>query len=405
MKTVIQRVTSASVTVVRTDHGDNRKLVRKNDFVINSRSDRKGSSGISDYDGSVSVINIALKPITNNNLKYIHYLLRSVPFTEEFYRNGKGLVADLWTTKYSEMRNIFIPIPPRTEQDQIVRYLDWKTSEIVRFVKEKKKEINLLAELKNAIISHAILHGLNSNVEEKDCSISWVHTIPKHWDEVSLFQCASEQSVSNKNVHHQNLLSLSYGKIVNKDINTSTGLLPASFDTYQLIYDGNVILRLTDLQNDHKSLRVGLATQTGIITSAYTCLKPRDCVIPEYLYLLLHSYDVSKVFYGMGGGVRQSIGYSDIRHMTLILPPKGEQQEIVDYCYSEQTKIEQMIDGIKSEIALVEELRTKIISDAVIGKVDVRGVEVPDFVMETEDADEDEDTDADNEDEEKEDDE
>ncbi|XJZ27670.1 restriction endonuclease subunit S [Bacillota bacterium Lsc_1132] len=369
-------------TAVKTDNGDNRKLVKAGDFVINSRSDRKGSSGVSTLNGSVSLINIVLKPISNENLRYLHYLLRCVPFTEEYYRNGRGLVADLWTTRYSELKNIFLPIPPRPEQDQIVRFLDWKTAEIARYIKGKRKEIAYLTELKNSLIFHAVTKGCRPTATKMGQQ-KWIGHIPAHWEEKMLFQCATEQNISNKNVHNQNLLSLSYGKIVNKDINTTTGLLPASFDTYQIIHNGNIILRLTDLQNDHKSLRVGLSTQTGIITSAYTCLKPRANVLPEYLYLLLHSYDVSKLFYGMGGGVRQSIGYNDIRRMIVLLPPKEEQEEIVTYCHGVQAKIDLLIDSIKNEISYLGELRTKTIADVVTGKVDVRGVIIPEYEMTT----------------------
>ena len=115
---------------------------------------------------------------------------------------------------------------------------------------------------------------------------------PLRWNKFMLFQVATEQKISNKNVHHQNLLSLSYGKIKRKDINTNGGLLPTSFDTYQIVNAGNIILRLTDLQNDHKSLRVGFVTETGIITSAYTCLKARKNILPQFLYLILHTYDL-----------------------------------------------------------------------------------------------------------------
>lgn len=373
-------------TAVKTDNGDNRKLVKAGDFVINSRSDRKGSSGISPYDGSVSLINIALKPITNENPQFLHYMLRSSPFAEEYYRNGRGLVSDLWTTRYNELKNIFVPIPPRPEQDQIGRFLNWKTAEVSHFIHEKKKKIAWLNELKNSLIFRAVISGVESSVPLKSCSIGWISSIPEHWEEKMLFQCATEQSISNKTVHHQNLLSLSYGKIINKDINTTTGLLPTSFDGYQIIHNGNVILRLTDLQNDHKSLRVGLATQTGIITSAYTCLKARSNILPEYLYFLLHSFDVCKVFYGMGGGVRQSIGYNDIRRMVILLPPIEEQEKIIAYCRREQEKIEQLINGIKNEISLVQELRTKIIADVVTGKVDIRNVEVPEYELETDES-------------------
>ncbi len=121
-------------TAVKTDNGDNRKLICKGDFAINSRSDRKGAGGISAYDGSASLIITVLKPHDELDGLFYHYLLRSHYFTEEFFRNGHGLVSDLWTTKWDEMRNIYIPVPPRDEQDQIVRYLDWQISRINKLI-------------------------------------------------------------------------------------------------------------------------------------------------------------------------------------------------------------------------------------------------------------------------------
>lgn len=131
-------------TAVKTDAGDNRKLVCIGDFVINSRSDRKGSCGVSDLDGSVSLINIVLIPRSQWNSRYIHYLLRSQPFSEEYYRNGRGIVSDLWTTRYSEMKSILLPVPSRSEQDKIVRFLDWKVSEINKLINIKHQEIAVL---------------------------------------------------------------------------------------------------------------------------------------------------------------------------------------------------------------------------------------------------------------------
>ena len=121
-------------TAVKTDAGDNRKLVRAGDFVINSRSDRKGSCGVSNRDGSVSLINIILTPRSEWNNRYVHYLMRSHPFSEEYYRYGRGIVSDLWTTRFSEMKSILLPVPPREEQDQIVRFLDWKVSSINKLI-------------------------------------------------------------------------------------------------------------------------------------------------------------------------------------------------------------------------------------------------------------------------------
>lgn len=136
--------------------------------------------------------------------------------------------------------------------------------------------------------------------------------------------------VSNRFVHHQNLLSLSYGKIKRKDIKLKKGLLPASFDTYQIVKNGIIVFRFTDLQNDKKSLRVGLATEEGIISPAYVCVECKD-VLPEYLYLQLYSYDLRKVFYSMGDGLRQTLSYNDVKDMPVYLPSPKEQAQIVSF--------------------------------------------------------------------------
>ncbi len=142
-------------TAVKTDNGDNRKLVLKNDFVVNSRSDRKGSCGVSDYDGSVSLISIVLEP-HDINPQYVHYLFRSNNYVEEFYRNGRGIVADLWTTRYSEMRNIFIPIPPVSEQKDIVSAINSLNNKIETLTSELTTQIDHLKELKQHIISDVV---------------------------------------------------------------------------------------------------------------------------------------------------------------------------------------------------------------------------------------------------------
>lgn len=277
------------------------------------------------------------------------------------------------TIKPTLFLSIKLPIPPISEQNAIVKYLDFKTKQIDEFVSAKEKEITLLEEFKRSLISDYVSKG-NSQTEMKESGIEWIHKIPKHWKTLMLFQCAEEYFKSNKDIHHQNLLSLSYGKIKRKDINTKGGLLPESFDNYQVVKKGNIILRLTDLQNDHKSLRTGLVTETGIITSAYLCINPRENVIPEYLHWILHSCDLHKVFYGMGGGVRQSIGYADISKMYFPIPPIDEQNEIVKYLDKKTSEIDMLIASIQKQIALVRELRTKLIADAVTGRIDVREV-------------------------------
>ena len=378
-------------TAVKTDAGDNRKLVCAGDFVINSRSDRKGSCGVAKLDGSVSLINIVLTPRNGLSERYVHYLLRSQPFSEEYYRNGRGIVADLWTTRYSEMKSILLPVPPREEQDQIVRFLDWKVSSINKLIRIRKRRIEELEAIKRSSIGYLVM-GQAQSIPQRGTAVSWVKTIPAHWNEKSLIQVAEEQQIKNAGMVEDNLLSLSYGKIINKDIKTTDGLLPSSFEGYQIVHDGNIILRLTDLQNDHKSLRTGLVTQTGIITSAYTCLNVRHNILPEYLQLQLHVADLCKVFYGMGGGVRQSIGFKEIRKLVIAIPPVEEQQHILDSVHSIEKPINCAIQNSRDIIAGLEDLKMRLISDTVTGKIDVRGIEIPKYEFV------DEDTDADNED-------
>lgn len=199
----------------------------------------------------------------------------------------------------------------------------------------------------------------------KNSFIPWITAIPDHWDEKSLIQFAEEQQIKNTGMQEKNLLSLSYGRIVKKDINTTDGLLPASFEGYQIVHNGNIILRLTDLQNDHKSLRTGLVTQTGIITSAYTCIKTRSEVLPGFLQLALHVADIRKVFYSLGGGVRQSIGFKDIRYLPIAVPPRDEQDQIVRFLDWKVSTVNKLINAKRQEIKSLVELKRSMVSSVV----------------------------------------
>lgn len=192
------------------------------------------------------------------------------------------------------------------------------------------------------------------NTPMKDSGIPWIGLIPEHWEVRNLSQMSRQHFLSNKEVHHQNLLSLSYGKIINKNINATEGLLPASFDGYQIVEEGNIILRLTDLQNDHKSLRVGLSTQEGIITSAYLTIEAFKDVYPSYLYLLLYSCDVQKVFYGMGNGLRQSLTWAELRKLGGVVPPLPEQEAIADFLDEKCREVDTMVD---IQVQFIEQLK------------------------------------------------
>lgn len=199
----------------------------------------------------------------------------------------------------------------------------------------------------------------------KDSGIAWVGECPGHWEQHPVYYYFSERKAPNVLLAETNLLSLSYGKIKRKDINTNGGLLPASFNTYNIIEDGDIIIRPTDLQNDKRSLRTALSTEHGIITSAYIALRPKLGVNSAYFHYLLHAYDVQKVFYNMGNGVRQGLNYSEFSILMLLVPPKDEQLAIVSFLDSKCAEIDALVEDIQAEISTLEELKNSIITEAV----------------------------------------
>lgn len=195
----------------------------------------------------------------------------------------------------------------------------------------------------------------------KSTASRWLEKIPIHWNELYIQQVSHERKVKNTGNIEKLVLSLSYGNIIRKK-NIDAGLVAKDLSTYQIVEPLNIILRFTDLQNDHKSLRTGLVRERGIISSAYTCIVPE--MNAAYLHYLLHSYDTRKVFYGMGGGVRQSIGFEDIRHMQIPVPPNKEQSQIAHYLDWQLSKINHLIHGYQKQIKLLKERRQTIIDRA-----------------------------------------
>lgn len=199
----------------------------------------------------------------------------------------------------------------------------------------------------------------------KDSGIEWIGSIPSHWRVHTLYQLVTQVKEKNSNLQEKNLLSLSYGKIKRKDIDSPDGLLPASFDGYNIIEDGDIVLRLTDLQNDHASLRVGLATERGIITSAYTTLRPINTSNSKYLFYLLHAFDLKKGFYGMGSGVRQGLNYAEVKELRVVLPDQDEQDNIVRFLDDQCLQIDAMIAEAKISIDDYKMMRESVVFEAV----------------------------------------
>lgn len=211
---------------------------------------------------------------------------------------------------------------------------------------------------------------ITSYEKMKDSGIEWIGSVPSDWRVHTLYQLVTQVKEKNSNLQEKNLLSLSYGKIKRKDIDSPDGLLPASFDGYNIIENGDIVLRLTDLQNDHTSLRVGLATERGIITSAYTTLRPIDTSNSKYLFYLLHAFDLKKGFYGMGSGVRQGLNYAEVKELRIVLPSQKEQDAIVYFLDDQCSEIDLAIDEAKSSIQDYKTLKANIISTTVLSGLD-----------------------------------
>lgn len=200
----------------------------------------------------------------------------------------------------------------------------------------------------------------------KESEIEYISEIPIHWKVKPLYTLFNEVKDKNKGNLESNVLSLSYGNIKKRNIESNMGLLPDSFETYNRIKKDDIVLRLTDLQNDKKSLRTGLVREKGIITSAYVTLRKRnENINAEYAHWLLHAFDVKKVFYNLGAGVRQSMGYSELKKMNLILPPRTEQKKIVDYLQHKISDIDKLVENLNVLINKLEQQRQSIITEAV----------------------------------------
>ena len=197
----------------------------------------------------------------------------------------------------------------------------------------------------------------------KDSGIEWVGEVPAHWSVRPFYSFAAEVDHPNAGLKERNLLSLSYGRLIRKDIDRLEGLTPASFEGYNIIEANDIVFRLTDLQNDQTSLRSARAQERGIITSAYVTVRPQAS--PRYFEYLMRSYDTSKVFYGIGGGIRQSMKFADLKRLPVVVPPEVEMDEIATFLDRATTRIDALVAKKTRFIELLREKRKALITHAV----------------------------------------
>ncbi len=377
MKGIVPRLETAA----KTQDGDNRKKVLEGDFVINSRSDRKGSSGVAPQDGSVSLICIVARP-KGIEPYFAHHLLRSVSFQEEFYRYGKGIVADLWSTGYSEMKNIVIPVPPSPEQQKIAAFLDHETAKIDVLIAEQQRLIELLKEKRQAVISHAVTKGLNPGAPMKDSGVEWLGEVPGHW-EVSrigwLCEIGNGCTPSRSNPDYWdnsgftwlNSSNVNLPKVTTSDQGVSHLALQEC--ALPIVKPGSVLIAITG-----EGKTRGMVTRTIIeatINQHVAFIAPYSKRIESSF---LHDWlaaNYQRVRYESKGwgSTKAAITCGDIRQYPIPVPPVDEQIEITRSITKRSISFDELIGEAKKTVSLLVERRSVLISAAVTGKIDVRG--------------------------------
>ena len=374
-------------SAAKSNDGDNRKKVCSGDFVINSRSDRKGSSGISPYMGSVSLINTVLTPISLNS-RFVHSFFRSHAFQEEFYRVGSGIVADLWSTKYSDMRTIMIPVPSQDEQIQISRYLDWQTSKINKFIKAKRKLIALLKEQKQNIINEAVTKGINPDAKMKDSGVSWLGEIPEHWRIFKFKNFAKFYSGGTPNKSIDKFWTGNIPWVSPKDMkskyifDTLDHISPEAIENSATCYiDENQLLMVVRSGILRRTIPVCVTKNRVTFNQDIRAIVVnKKIILVEYLYELINGCEKNLLDQWLKvGATVESIEYEYMANCYLPVPPVKEQLLITDFLVKDIALIDKTISRTEQEIELIQEYRTRLVSDVVTGKVDVRSVEIPDF--------------------------
>jgi len=363
-------------TAAKTDNPENRKLVLAGDFVINSRSDRKGSAGISDRDGSVSVISTVLEP-RDIEIDFVHHLLRSRAFQEEYYRFGSGIVADLWSTRYSAMKQITLAVPPRNEQRAIARFLDRETTKIDALIAKQEQLIATLREDRAATITQAVTKGLDPNVEMKNSGIEWIGEIPVDW-QVRQIKWGSpvKRGASPRPIDDPKYFDdegeWSWVRIA--DVSASGGRLRET--TQRLSTLGSSL----SVKISPGSLFISIAGTVGkpCITEIPACIHdgfvyfPTLDLNPEYLYRI---FEAGECYKGLGKmGTQLNLNTDTIGSIHVPFPPSEEQRRIVHGLNERCATIDKLIGKSTEMIETLREYRSALITDAVTGKIDVRGV-------------------------------
>lgn len=366
-------------TAAKTNDGDNRKLVRVGDFAINSRSDRRGSCGISPYDGSVSLINTVLCPKDKMNAKFYNWLFHTTMFADEYYKWGHGIVDDLWTTRWSEMKNISVVEPPLSEQQAIALYLDEKCGEIDSLISLQEEMISELQAYKQSIITEAVTKGLDSNVPMKDSGVEWIGMIPEGWKIQRLRTLGNCQNgISKGGEYFGDEFDFPFVNYTdaykNIDVLYPEGRANSTEEDrkqYSLI-EGDILFTRTSETIDE----IGYAstcTQT-IPNAVFSGFLIRFRPTGKELYYGFSKYyfrsSIHRAFFvkEMNLVTRASLSQNLLKNLPTLIPPLSEQQAIASYLDEKTSQIDSLIALKQEKITELKDYKKSIIYEYVTGK-------------------------------------
>lgn len=355
-------------TAAKTNAHDDRKLVKKGDFAINSRSDRRGSCGISDYDGSVSLINTILAPLNEMNPGYYDWLFHTVQFGDEFYKFGHGIVDDLWTTGWQEMKKITIPTPPLPEQQHIADFLDAKCAEIDALVADIQSQIDTLEQYKRSVITETVTKGLNPNAEMKDSGVHWIGDTPAHWGVIRgkyILRYMQKPVRENDGV----ITCFRDGEVTLRSNRREDGFTMSDKEIgYQGIDVGDLVVH----GMDGFAGAIGISDSRGKASPVLNVLDTDQC--KRYIMYYLRSMAYSDVFLALATGIRVrscDLRWNKLAELSYPVPPLDEQNAIVKHIDSVLSKADAVIADKKAQLATLDEYKKSLIFEYVTGKKEV----------------------------------
>lgn len=383
LSVTMQGILPQLATAAKTDDGDNRKLVRVGDFAINSRSDRRGSCGISPLDGSVSLINIILTPRTAMHPGYYNWLFHTTLFADEFYKWGHGIVADLWTTRWQEMKSISVPVPEYAEQERIAAFLDAECAEIDAVLEKTRASIEEYKKLKQAIITQAVTKGIRGDRPMKDSGIEWIGDIPESWEVSSVRYIGQLQNGISKGGEFfgKGFPFVSYGDVYkNYELPHSvSGLIDTTEDeraTYSVEY-GDIFFTRTSETIEEVGFScvckrsIPNATFAGFIIRLRPFCADEKILTDYAKYYFRGEHIRAYLVKEMNLVTRASLGQTLLKGMSVIVPPKSVQKEIAEYLDDKCADIDALVAKKQQYLTEIENYKKSLIYEYVTGKKEV----------------------------------